>query len=145
MHISEKLESALPILEEKWDENKNKKGKNILFATVFTAFKWSYIKILFWNILVQAMNLSNPFIIKYFTAYLQHGTNGLEGTFDFWDFSTTPNLEWLTAPKQYAIFLSTLIVVLQVLIFLIEKNVDFQQTMLGARSTGCLITMIYKK
>lgn len=102
------------------------------------------------------MNLSNPFIIKYFTAYLQHGKNGLEGTFDFWDFSTpiqmnlfnftaTLNLEWLTAPKQYAIFLSTLIVVLQVLIFLIEKNVDFQQTMLGARSTGCLITMIYKK
>jgi hypothetical protein len=89
----------LPILEKKWQSNKSKKGKNILFLTVFTAFKWEYLKILFWNIVVQAINLSNPFIIKYFTAYLQTGENGLEGTFDFWDFSTSENLEWLTRPK----------------------------------------------
>ena len=38
LHHSEKIESALPVLEKMWNKNKSKKGKNVLFKTVFTAF-----------------------------------------------------------------------------------------------------------
>lgn len=146
LHSSEKLESALPILEKQWNAAVKSKAKgNVLFRTIFTAYKWQYINVLFWNIFRQCLNLTAPFIIKYFTIYLQTGKNGLQGTFDFWDFSKTPYLEWLTAPIQYAIFLSAVLILFQTLNFLIEKRVDFVQTMLGARSTGALITLIYKK
>jgi hypothetical protein len=51
LHSSEKLEIALPILENRWDEAIRSKAKgNILFRTVFTAFKWQYLNVLFWNI-----------------------------------------------------------------------------------------------
>tara|TARA_B110000285_G_scaffold232256_1_gene302904 strand:- start:1182 stop:1496 length:315 start_codon:yes stop_codon:yes gene_type:complete len=91
------------------------------------------------------LNLSVPFIIKYFVIYLQTGENGLAGRFDFWDFSETQGLEWLSEDRQYAIFLSIVLIVFQVISFLIEKYIDFIQTMLGSRTTGALITMIYKK
>ena len=51
LNESEKLEAALPILEKKWNEALKSKAKgNILFKTVFTAYKWEYINVLFWNI-----------------------------------------------------------------------------------------------
>ena len=51
LHESEKLESALPILEKKWNEAVKSKAKgNVLFRTVFTAYKWEYFNVLFWNI-----------------------------------------------------------------------------------------------
>jgi hypothetical protein len=112
---------------------------------VFTAFKWEYISVLFWNFLRQALNLSVPFIIKYFIVYLQKNENELSEYTHFWDFSKTKNFEWLTEPMQYAIFLSAVLVVFQTISFLIEKYIDFVQTMIGSRTTGALITMIYKK
>ena len=116
-----------------------------MFRVVFTAFKWEYISMLFWNFFRQGLNLTVPFIIKYFTIYLQTGENYLHGSFDFWDFSKTKNFEWLTEGKQYAIFLSCILVVFQIISFLVEKYIDFVQTMIGSRSTGALIAMIYKK
>ena len=71
LHHSETLESALPQLEKKWDEALKSKAKgNILFRTVFTAYKWEYINVLFWNIFRQCLALTAPFIIKYFTIFL---------------------------------------------------------------------------
>jgi len=35
--------------------------------------------------------------------------------------------------------------VFQTISFLVEKYIDFVQTMIGSRTTGALITMIYKK
>ena len=50
LDISEKLEAALPALEHEWEEAiKSKKVGNILFRVVFTAFKWEYFSVLFWN------------------------------------------------------------------------------------------------
>merc|ERR1712166_116563 len=52
LHESERLEAALPVLEAKWNEAVNSKAKgDILFRTVFTAYKWQYLNVLFWNVL----------------------------------------------------------------------------------------------
>tara|TARA_B110000285_G_scaffold232256_1_gene302905 strand:- start:1500 stop:1883 length:384 start_codon:yes stop_codon:yes gene_type:complete len=50
LDISEKLEASLPALEHEWEQAlKSKKAGNVLFRVVFTAFKWDYIRVLFWN------------------------------------------------------------------------------------------------
>ena len=47
----EKIEVALRQLEATWNKKKLSGKKNVLFYTVFVAYKYKYIKIMFWNII----------------------------------------------------------------------------------------------
>ena len=47
----EKIEVALQQLEATWSKQKASGKKNVLFYSVFVAYKYKYVKIMFWNII----------------------------------------------------------------------------------------------
>ena len=106
-----------------WNRYKHSKSKNSLFKAVLRTYRWEYTVAILWNVLVCALQLASPFLLRQLILFIQD-----------------PDAETIRGLLLVA-FLSTS----QGLAYLITENINFYTAMTGCISTNALVAMIYGK
>ena len=94
-----------------------------MFKAVLRAYRWEYTVAVLWNLLVAALQLISPFLLRRLILFIR---NREDETFN-------------------GIMLVLLLSLSQGMAYLITEHIAFYARMTGCKSTNAMIAMIYDK
>lgn len=65
-------------LRDVWDRKKVGTSKNTLLWTIAISYKWDFLYLTFGNLIVSALNLTQPFFVAALVDYIKYGENRLD-------------------------------------------------------------------
>ena len=94
-----------------------------MFKAVLLAYRWEYTVAILWNLLIAALQLISPFLLRWLILFIRdRNDNTFEG-----------------------LVLVALLTLSQGLAYLIQEHIAFYARMTGCKSTNAMIAMIYDK
>ena len=119
--------------------------QNSLIKTIFSCYKYQYLKIMIFNIFLSMMYMVSPLIIKPLVKFVEDGKNAWAPDVQFYDTSEIEWLKFLDQEKQYGLTLAMALVISQGVCFLGAEYASFIQDMFGAKQKEALVGLIYEK